>query len=195
LNDVSRRFSSPRPRARARPRARSLFGNAISFDLDEEDDEGITIFQAGDSEEEEVTFLALDEEDEVTSLQSNSADMFELGEDSARVAAVLAPSPVPGRATFEDLLNGQEVSGAWTTSSEASLASFFVGQLLPPPDVSIQGQHPEVWPTLLALYILIEEFPDREPEWTNIAAKAKAFLSAQGVSATSILHLLSLDLA
>merc|ERR1719411_1741333 len=39
-------------------------------------------------EEEEVTFMALmDEEEEVTSIQAEGADMWELGEDSATVAA------------------------------------------------------------------------------------------------------------
>merc|ERR1719367_1644649 len=38
--------------------------------------------------EEEVTFMALmDEEEEVTSIQAEGADMWELGEDSATVAA------------------------------------------------------------------------------------------------------------
>merc|ERR1719422_1582381 len=43
--------------------------------------------QQRDEEEEEVTFLALEDGDEVMSIQADAGDFFELGEDSQTVAA------------------------------------------------------------------------------------------------------------
>jgi hypothetical protein len=106
-----------------------------------------------------------------------------------------APSPTTNRVSFKDLLRGQEVSGAWAVSSSAMLARFFRDRVMPDSDISVKGKGPEVWSTLLALYILMEEFPDRESEWTNIAFKAKGYLSGQGVNANRILNKLNLDLA
>lgn len=67
--------------------------------------------------------------------------------------------------------------------SASVLARFFTAKKVPPQQLDANvAQKETVWLTLLALYILEDQYLDREGEWTLLAQKAKAFLKKNGVS-------------
>ena len=77
--------------------------------------------------------------------------------------------PQRSKASFDELISQQTATGYWKLSPTI-LSSFFThGMPAVFPGVAAHITSDTIWHTLVALYILTEEFGDRESEWDLLA--------------------------
>ena len=102
------------------------------------------------------------------------------------------PSSNDRNTKFDELIKHYHTDGYWNKTVLDVLKSFIGGNTISDPtveelfkNITIQvngvDQHC-VYLTLVALYILKEEFDDREDEWQSIAKKAENFLKKAGIT-------------
>lgn len=84
-------------------------------------------------------------------------------------------APTEVKPSFEDLYKTQKFDGRWQLDATSVLSRFFEGDELPEMDKSIT-EVKEVWMTLLALYVLQNEFWSIRSQWSLIASNAKTYL-------------------
>ena len=95
-------------------------------------------------------------------------------------AAVAVPS-------FKDVIQQQHIDGYWKDSAESILSQFFMGKTIIDAAVLDEINKADIENviranlTLVALYILQEEFEGREEEWKLIAKKGKEYLKSVGI--------------
>ena len=77
--------------------------------------------------------------------------------------------------SFKEVISYQSADGSWSAASLEVLTKFFCWKDC---ETSLSKT---CLATVLALYVLQEDFPDREPEWQLIAQKAKRYLNGQAV--------------
>ena len=109
--------------------------------------------------------------------------MLSLSFDEPEIKQVVNTGPKP---TFETLISLQASDGNWVKNSERTLVNFFsdgniedstIESLLT--EAKSKGSSADmrvVHLTIVALYILKEEFPERKDEWQLLMKKAKEFL-------------------
>ena len=97
--------------------------------------------------------------------------------------------------SMKQIISGQHVSGYWKESSDEMLSDFFVDRNMIDQAVldEIPAYLPEdkntIYRTLVAIYILREEFEDRKMEWALIGKKGKKWLKDLGLKRVHLLLL------
>ena len=96
--------------------------------------------------------------------------------------------------SLETLIRHQHTDGYWNMSAESVLKEFIAGSYIT--DAAVEGMLSEVkiensninsrcvYLTLVALFVLKEEFDGRKGEWQLIAKKARDFLKNVGLTKT-----------
>lgn len=95
-------------------------------------------------------------------------------------------------ATLDEVIAAQNPSGYWPESCKSVLDSFVSGGdcfdfdtidavIKAIEESKMTALRGSIIATLVALYILMEVFDDKEDEWTLVAKKAKNWLKQQGI--------------
>ena len=97
------------------------------------------------------------------------------------------PAPQTPRPSYDSLIQKQHTDGYWMASSEPLLSKFIYDDLITDTEmeglldamkIKVSGVDQRcVYLTLVALYILYEEFDEKKGEWKLLAKKAKDFLT------------------